>query len=144
MKRALPFRIGLIVPALLAAAFALGSFKLGFWVDGVPGPGVLPLVAAILLLLVIAVAWIGGPQDDDEQTYAPVAGVALLVILVYAGAAPYGGMVLATFALIAVWVRYLHAQTWLRAVAVAAGLVAANVLLFGFLLKVQLPLGPGL
>jgi hypothetical protein len=128
---------------LLALAFGLGAFRLGFRHEGVPGPGVLPL-AASLLLLPIALRLLLRPAllpAAAPLRASPLAALGLLAV--YGLVLPRGGFVLPTVALVVTWVLAFHGRGPAGAAALAALLTAAAAFLFARLLGVPLPLWPG-
>ncbi|HEU5068211.1 MAG TPA: tripartite tricarboxylate transporter TctB family protein [Sphingomicrobium sp.] len=125
-----PLRFAAVMLAILAGVFALISVGLGFWVDEVPGPGLLSFIAALLLLPVLAAVVLGQPQPEDEQGFDRRTLFALPLLCVCAIVVPYAGLVLGSLGFSVLWVRFFHRQTWLRAVVVSTALVCAIALLF--------------
>lgn len=138
-----PSRVATAVLAVVAVAFAVGGWRLGFRDDDGPGPGLLPFAAAMVLavLLVLMQREPAGPEETPFRL-RPLIGIALCAA--YAAAAPWIGFVPATLVLVAGWVRIFHGESWLRCGLLAAALTGAGVLLFGTLLRVPMPLFPGL
>ena len=126
----------------LAFDFGAASFRLGFFVDGVPGPGLLPLGIAALLLPLVVVALASKPIAEEEfgLGLAPLLGI--VALLVYAALLPKVGFAPGTAALMIVWARFLHGRSWLEAMVFAAVIVAAASVVFRLLLGVPLPLLP--
>ena len=127
---------------LLALTFGLGSFALGFRHEGVPGPGLLPLLTSALLLpvgvrLLLRPALLPGA--------APVRAtplLALALLAVYGAALPWGGFVAPTGVFLAVWVVAFHRRPLAHAIVLALCLSAGAALLFRVLLGVPMPLWP--
>jgi hypothetical protein len=126
----------------LALVFGAASFKLGFFVDGVPGPGLLPLGAAALLLPLVVVALAAKPIAEEEFRLglAPLLGI--VALLVYAALLPKLGFAPGTAVLMVLWARFLHGRSWLEAIVFAAVIVALASGVFRVLLGVPLPLLP--
>src|ERR1700751_4967285 len=55
MVRIVPSYVAGLMLGLLGLGFCIGAFRLGFWVDDGPGPGLLPLVLGGLLMPMIIV-----------------------------------------------------------------------------------------
>lgn len=128
---------------LLALTFGLGAFKLGFTAEGVPGPGLLPLLTSGLLLpigiwLVIRPSAVGA---SEPFRLAPILALALLAV--YAIVLPRAGFVVPTLVFLTVWTMAFHGRSLRSAAALGVGLTAASVLLFRGLLGVLIPLWPG-
>jgi len=128
---------------LLALTFGLGAFKLGFTTEGVPGPGLLPLLTSALLLpigiwLVIRPGAVGASEPFHR---APILALALLAV--YAVVLPRAGFVVPTLAFLTVWAMAFHGRSLRSAAAMSVGLTVASVLLFRGLLGVLIPLWPG-
>src|SRR6187431_1804056 len=56
MIRIVPSYVAGLTLGVLGLVFCIGAFRLGFWTDDGPGPGLLPLVAGALLIPLIVVA----------------------------------------------------------------------------------------
>jgi putative tricarboxylic transport membrane protein len=143
MHSKLPAILAYVLIAALGLAFAWQSASLGYWVDGVAGAGLLPLFAAVPLLLLVALVVIGGLKriaDDDDSLRAPL--TAILALMLYAASLPWLGFVLGTLLLMLAWGSLLYRKSWPRALALALVSVLAAVLLFQLILGVPLPLKP--
>ena len=128
--------------ALLALVFGVGSFQLGFRQEGVPGPGLLPLVTS-LLLLPIAGRLLLRPSDlPGAEPLRATPLVALAVLGIYAVVLPRGGFVGPTVVFLVVWVVAFHRRPLWQAVVLAVLLTAGAVVLFHVVLGVPMPLRP--
>jgi hypothetical protein len=137
-----PARLSAATLAALAVAFGGGAFELGLTAEGLPGPGLLPLITSVLLLplalrLLVAPDTLG-PAQALRRT--PLA--ALAVLAVYALALPRAGFVLPTLVLLGVWTRVFHGRSLGSSVGVSVALTAGAVLLFRVALGVLVPLWP--
>ena len=76
------------VAALLAAAGAwcsLAAWRMGLWMDGVPGAGLLPFVSASLLCVLSVLSAFAEPiPPEEERSTWPRFGIYLLVALMFA------------------------------------------------------------
>lgn len=140
MSVLLPTRVAAVLLAALALVFGIGGWRLGLWVDGSPGPGLLPFAVAVLMGPMIALLLREGSAGDQPFERTPFLAIGLTCA--YAVLLPRAGFVLATVLLVTLWVRFLHGQGWVRAALLAAGLTGAGVGLFAGLLKVSMPLLP--
>lgn len=136
-----PSVIAALLLAALAAVFLHGGLRLGLWVDGGPGPGLLPAIVAAAMLGLIAAMLFTALEDDGGFKREPLIAVALLCG--FALMAPRTGIVAPTVLLIFAWVKLLHGQSWLRAALLSVALTAAGIGLFRVLLKVPIPLVTG-
>ena len=125
-----PMRVAVLLLAILAITFAAISSEHGFWVDQMPGPGLLCFAAAVLLLPVLAAIYWAAPLADDEHGFDRKTLLALPLICIYAAIVPYTALVPATVLLILLWVRFFHGQSWLRAGILSVCLVAGFAVLF--------------
>lgn len=143
MNSKLPTLLAYALIAALGLGFALQSVSLGYWVDGVAGAGLLPLFAAVpLLLLVLPVAFAGLKQASEEEESIAQPFIAIIALAVYAATLPWLGFIAGTVLLVLVWGLVLYRKHWLRALALAALSVLVAVLLFQLILNVPLPLKP--
>lgn len=143
MKRNLPALLAYSLIAALGLAFALQSASLGYWVDGVAGAGLLPLFAALPLLLLVAVVAFNSLRsaaDDGHSLAQPF--IAIVALCLYAASLPWLGFILGTVLLVLVWGLLLYRKSWPRALALAGVSVLIAVLIFQLILNVPLPLKP--
>jgi hypothetical protein len=128
--------------AALAVAFGAGAFKLGLTAEGLPGPGLLPLVTSVLLLP-LAVRLLVAPHTlGPAQALHRTPLTALAVLAVYALALPRAGFVLPTLILLVAWIRVFHGRSVTSSIAVSVALTAGAVVLFRIALGVLVPLWP--
>ena len=112
------------------------------------GPGFVPLVLGILLVLVaVAIAFTAVVDEANDRTEAPrgrsgwrgwlciLGGVVAFVVL-----GKHGGLVPASFATVFVSALGDRGNSVRDAFLLAAGLTLAGVLIFGYALHLQLPL----
>ncbi len=135
-----PTRVAALLLAVLALTFGVGGLRLGVWVDGTPGPGLLPFAAALLLFPLVVLMLREENAAEEPFRAAPVAAIAISCL--YAALLPRAGFIVATVILVLAWVRFFHEQSWLRAALISICLTAAGVGLFGVALKVPMPLFP--
>jgi hypothetical protein len=137
-----PTAIATGVLVAMGLVFAVGGLRLGLWTFDGPGPGLLPLGAATLLLVVLVPVVLTQPREAESFRKEPL--IAIGMCCLFAFLAPRIGVVIPCVLLVTLWVRFLHEQSWLRAGLVGAGLTAAGIGLFHVLLKVPMPLIAGL
>lgn len=139
--RPLPLVVAAVALILVAIALGAGAVRLGFEIDGVPGPGLLPYIAATVLGALCVWLLFREPRLPDESSgfdRRPLGAIGLLGL--FAAAVPFAGFLPATFALVLVWSRLIHRLGWSAAVILALAMTAAGLLLFRGLLGVPLPL----
>lgn len=137
-----PMRIAVLLLAILAITFAVISAELGFWVEQMPGPGLLCFAAALLLLPVLAAVYWAQPLADDEKGFDATTLLTLPLICIYAFVVPYTALVPGTILLVLLWVRFFHRQSWARAAVLSVCLVAGFAILFKGFLGAPIPLFP--
>ena len=141
MIRIVPSYVAGLMLGLLALVFCVGAFRLGFWGDDGPGPGLLPLVVGALLMPMIVIA-LREPIPEDESSFKISPLLAIALMLAYALALPRTGFVPATLVLLLLWVRGFYRESWFRAMACAVCLTALGLFIFSYLLKVPMPMFP--
>lgn len=141
MGRIVPSYVAGLMLGLLGLVFCIGAFRLGFWVDDGPGPGLLPLVVGGLLMPMIIVA-LREPIPADETSFKiqPLSAIAL--ILAYAVVLPRAGFVPATLVMLVLWIRGFYRQSWFRSVACSVCLTGFGLFIFYVLLKVPMQMFP--
>lgn len=138
-ERPIHVAVGLIAAA--AVAFGVASWRLGFWTDDGPGPGLLPFVTVCLLLPILFLI-LREKFDDGERFHAhPL--LAIVFLCVYAAALPYLGFIIPTVALIVAWTFIFERQNLVKGFLLSALLVAFGWFVFVYLLRVPMPLLPG-
>ena len=144
LPRAAPQQLVATLLAVLALVFGVASSRLGYLVDGIPGPGLLSLGASVLLagcasLLLFA------PTPAEEASRIGVAPVVAFGLLcVYGVALPWGGTLLPSAVVGTLWMRLLHQRPWFVSLVISTVLSIAGAGLFSILFKVPLPLWPGM
>ena len=68
MIKIVPSYVAGLMLGLLGLVFCIGAFRLGFWGDDGPGPGLLPLVVGGLLLPMIGLA-MREPIPEAETSF---------------------------------------------------------------------------
>lgn len=137
-----PVRVVVLGLMAVAVVFGVAALRLGLYQDGLPGPGLLPLAASLLLLAGAGRLWRQAAELDSGERFqagpiVTVLGFGLMVPLLKPA-----GFVLCTLVFVAAYARLLHHRPWGSAIALSLGLTAGAVLLFAYLLAVPLPLWP--
>jgi hypothetical protein len=137
-------RIAACLLGVLALVFCAASWKLGYWVKGAPGPGLLPLGTSVLLE-VCAIFLLRAPSAPDEATgfgWTPVVAFALLCA--YGLCLPWGGIVIPSVVFGTLWMRMLSRRPLAASLVISALVCGAGATLFKVVLKIPLPLWPAL
>ncbi len=132
--------------------FCGGALMYGLMEEGVPGPGLLPLIAgtALILLgigvLVPALRKKGKAKSPGEKFFPERDSLkkvflAVVALWVYGMALEYLGFLLVTFLFMFFLLKFIEPQRWSVVLAVSILTAAASYILFQSLLKVQLPKG---
>ena len=129
---------------LLALVFCAASWKLGYWVKGAPGPGLLPLGAALLLLLCVTFLVRAPPATDEDPAFGKTPLGAFALLCAYGLAVPWGGIVIPSVIFGALWMRLLHQRPLIASFVISALVCGAGATLFKVMLKIPLPLWPAL
>lgn len=128
---------------LALAAVAVAALILNrahpLWEFGQPGPGLLPTIAAVLLLVAsLASIWSARSGDGESVAIGRVAGYALGLILLVPVTAVIGMLpALALFVAVVLWL--IEGLRPVHAIAIAVGSALGCWLLFERLLSVPLP-----
>lgn len=151
--------VAIVITYVIATATAVFSYKLGLGSLRSPGSGLWPMLIS-LGLLGTATASLFAPEPDDgvapdDDEYATADGdddavvarprgvidlaVAVSSLLVFIVAFNRLGMVLPTFALLLLWLRFLGREAWRQATAVALSITAGIWLIFVRILALPLP-----
>jgi hypothetical protein len=143
MIKIVPSYVAGLLLGVLGLVFCIGAFKLGFWGDDGPGPGLLPLVAGALLVPLIIVA-LREPIPQGETSFKLQPLLAIGLALIYALVLSRTGFVPATLVMLALWIRGFYRQSWLRAAVVSVCLTTFGLFIFHILLKVPMRMWPEL
>ncbi len=129
--------------AAIGIASAVAAWRLGLWQAGAPGPGLFPLLAALMLFgTSIGAAMqrsgdLGGAEPADRTRLLKHA----LAMSAFAIAFGLLGVVLATFGFVVGVLRGIERLRWSHALAIAAVLAVLSWIVFRQLLGVPLPAG---
>jgi putative tricarboxylic transport membrane protein len=143
-------RLGAVILLALAVAYsATAARQYTYWNASGPGSAFLPFwlgVALAILAVILLVSAVR--QPDPGPAWAPRGhGAIRFVVVIIATAAfivlmPWLGMVLATALFLAALLRGLERRSWPTTLGVAAGVAAANWVIFTRWLGVPFPTGP--
>lgn len=132
--------------------FCAGAFGYGLFEEGVPGPGLLPLIAGIVLIslgtgiLVPALKKEKKPASAEkgffpEKDSFKKVFLAVVALGGYGMALEYIGFLTMTLLFMIFLLRFIEPQKWTVVLTTSLLTAASSYLLFQFLLKVQLPKG---
>lgn len=129
--------------ATIGFASVITALRLGPWSAGAPGPGLFPLLAAMMLLGTSIGAAIQSLQEPGDLEPADRGRLLRYAAAISAFAIAFSllGTVLATFGFIAGVLRGIERLGWSHALAVAALLAVLPWIVFKQLLGVPLPAG---
>ncbi len=138
----------------LGILFAAASLHQGLMRKGVPGPGFLPFLTAILfaglsLMVLIPALRRGKPQEKPagEERFFPEkdslkkVGLGLISLFAYGLVLSYAGYLITTFIFMLFILRLAEPVPWKTVIVTALATAVISYLLFVVLLEVQLPQG---
>jgi putative tricarboxylic transport membrane protein len=136
----------------LGLLFSAGAFRYGLFEEGVPGPGLLPLIAGIILIslgvgvLIPALKKEAKPKPAEKGFFPEKDSfkkllLAVVALGVYGMALEYMGFLIMTFLFMIFLLRFIEPQKWTVVLTTSLLTAASSYLLFQLLLKVQLPKG---
>jgi hypothetical protein len=143
MIRIAPTYLAVGMIGVLALIFGVGAFRLGFWGDDGPGPGLLPLVVSLLLVPMLVLV-VREPLPSEETGLGAGPLSAIVLVLIYAAILPRVGFVISTLIMLLTWIRLFYRQSWLRSAVCSASLTLLGLVIFNVLLKVPMQLFPDL
>ncbi len=126
--------------------------KYGFMQEGVPGPGLLPLIAGIILIALGIGVLVPAVKKErkgklpevmffPERESLKKVSLAILALAAYGMALEYLGFLLVTLLFMVFLLKFIEPQRWPVVLAASFLTAASSYILFQFLLKVQLPKG---
>lgn len=136
------------IPSLVALGVgvvaALMSWQLGVGSLAVPGAGFWPLMISIALAVLAAISLLVEDRSEPDLDRSPVVPVVVGVgsLALFIVGFTHTGLVLPTFAVLVVWLRFLAHESRRSTVVIAGTATAALWLVFGVFLDVPFPLGP--
>ncbi len=135
------------------ALFLIGALKQGLIRKGIPGPGFVPFIVAVILIslsLMVFIPALAKKREEGQTSERPKffpekdsfkrISLALFALFAYGAALEYGGYILTTFAFMLFMSRLIERIKWTRVFAIAFLTAVLSYLLF-FALEVQLPPG---
>jgi hypothetical protein len=123
------------------AFFAIGGYRMSLFEDGVPGPGLVPFIAGLILALlggIIAVTTLSGNSQAQIKLFDRDSMLAAILMLLAIAAFEYAGYLISTFTFL--WAAFVFIG---REKPLVAGLVAAGATLMTWAMFVK-ALGVGL
>ena len=160
MRERAPDLIGAALLAALGVAFAIGGTRYGVFGEGSRiGPGFMPLVAGVLLVVFGVIIGVqatlhrgrvpshaaqntqeGGVEGEEEAGASTVA-VAFGLMLVTVLLIPVLGFLLSFGLLILALVTFVEREGWVRGLLLSVGAIAVTWLTFVVFLEIPLPPG---
>jgi len=122
-----------------------GIVRYGFWVDGKPGGGFVPVVFAALVLgaaIIILIRGVFGKKSTQEPhrfqvgAYLPAAAAVIGAFMIQVL-----GITAAVFFFVMIWMRYLSKYSWLKTLLSSAIFTLFIYGVFRFWLHVPFPKG---
>jgi len=135
----------------LGGAFTMGALHQGLMFKGAPGPGFLPLLTGlgliVLSLFVLIPALAHRGQQSSEPLFPEPGSLRKLIsasvaLFGYGFALDYLGYTLTTFVFMFFVSRLIEPKRWPATALLALATAVLSYLLFVVLLDVQLPAGP--
>ncbi len=120
------------------------ALSLGLLDEDIPGPGMFPFLAAVVLVLASlgsALTTSDAVGPDAEPTDRARLFIYAAAIIGFVVAIEFLGMVAATFCLVAGVLRWIECKSWSYALSAGAGLALLSWSVFDLLLGVPLPTG---
>ncbi|MCW5679973.1 MAG: tripartite tricarboxylate transporter TctB family protein [Xanthobacteraceae bacterium] len=137
-ERPINVAVGLI--AITAVAFGVASWRLGFWTDEGPGPGLLPFVTACIIFPILYLVLREKVDDGERFDRNPL--IAIILLCVYGVILPYVGFLIPTITFIVAWTTIFERKNILGGLLLSGFLVAFGWVLFVYLLRVPMPFLP--
>lgn len=137
-----PIRLVALSLIIASVGFGLQSLRLGLWQLGIPGAGLMPLLASLALLPIAIYLLLApiGPKERAMLEPVPLAvGGSLLAFVV---AMSNFGFLLTACIFCFLWVALLYRRTWLHAVYTAVVLPLVMYAVFVFALGIPLIVWP--
>jgi hypothetical protein len=131
---------------ILGLLVIVASLKLGFGTLKKPGPGLVPLLAGVIILVSSLLLVIPGWQKAENPPVFTKRELRVypLLILVFAGwiiVIPYAGYLLGTFLATFFLAKIMNLEGWLRAILLSAGTTFFSYMIFDFWFYMDLPKG---
>lgn len=126
-----------------AAAAAMAALRLGIWQAGVPGPGLFPLIASLMLFVTSIFAALHSQGQSSEAPLADRGRLLRIGLAISAFGIGFAtvGAVLATFAFMVGVLRGIERLGWVNTLSVSIALAVLSWVVFRQLLGVPLPAG---
>jgi hypothetical protein len=129
-----------------SVAFGTGALMLGLWNYGMPGVGLVPLLASVALLPIAIVLLLQketapeGVEDVAEQAFQLWPFLVGLGFCLFCVGLAYAGLIVSTVIAAIVWTRWVYRRPWTTALIAAAGVTLAVYVVFIRLLRIPLRL----
>jgi hypothetical protein len=140
-----------IVWMALGGAFVAGALHLGLMRKGVPGPGFLPFLSGLALIIVslfVLIPALVQKGKAEGGDFFPEPGSlqkllsALAALFAFGVALEYAGYLITTFLFMLFIARLMEPKGWWTTTLIALLTAGLSYLLFVVLLEVQLPRSP--
>jgi putative tricarboxylic transport membrane protein len=135
--------------------FCAGALKYGLLRHGMPGAGLFPFMAGIVLIglaLVLLVSALRSRREEasratTEHRFFPEEdswkrlSLALIVLVAYGVALEHLGFLIVTFVFMVLLLRFVEPERWITALGIAFIATASSYIIFRVWLGVPLPVG---
>ncbi len=121
-----------------------GIVRYGFWEDGRPGGGFVPVIFATIVLaaaLAILISVVFGKKKQAKYAFQSSAFIPVAAAILGGFMLQVVGIALSVFLFTSIWMRFLSKYSWLKTL-IASGLFTLFIYgIFGMWLRVPFPQG---
>ena len=146
MKKAnIIFSIIFAVFSVAVIVYTYNTFPAGR--QGVPGPGVFPIIVASVMLLCSIIIFLTYIRSKDDKPFGLIsestirAYITIGLMVVYLVAAPIVGFLAVTFLFLVGTIKWFSKRGWIYVVSVSLGINVFVYVSFSIVLNVPLPTG---
>lgn len=133
--------------ASFGTLIAVTAYRFGLGALSDPGPGFLPFLGGVIMILLSAIVYLGASRGDpeSERELIQIGNRKILLMtacfVLYALSFRKFGFILANFLLLTILFQLLERKSWFASLFISAATIFVAYLIFVVWLQVQLPKG---